>query len=200
MATPFQAVTRSGLARGELAIFVGAGGIGIHGIQIAAATGARVVALDIDGGHLEIAAAHGADAAIDVAELSSRDIRSRVKEAARELDVPSHGWKIFETSGTRAGQETAFSLLGFGATLAVVGFTMDRLEVRLSNLMAFDATAFGVWGCDPTLYPELLTWIAEGRLRIEPFIERRPLNDINATFEAAHRGELTRRVVLVPDA
>ena len=200
MATPFQAVTRSGLAEGELAIFVGAGGIGIHGIQIAAAAGAKVVAIDIDSGHLELASAHGAHVVIDGSELSTRDIRKQVKSEAKRLDVPGHGWKIYETSGTRSGQETAFSLLGFGATLAIVGFTMDRLEVRLSNLMAFDAAAFGVWGCDPTLYPELLKWIAAERLRVKPFIERRSLDDINTTFEAAHRGELTRRVVLVPGA
>ncbi len=199
MATPFQAVVRSELGDDELAVFVGAGGIGIHGIQIAAATGAKVVAIDVDPGRLELASAHGARAAIDARELSSRDLRKRVASEAEALGAPSWGWKIYETSGTRAGQEAAFSLLGFGATLAIVGFTMDRLEVRLSNLMAFDASAFGVWGSDPTLYPTLLRWIADGRLRVKPFIERRSLSEINSTFDAAHRGELAKRVVLVPD-
>jgi len=32
------------------------------------------------------------------------------------------------------------------ATLAVVGFTMDKAEVRLSNLMALHARALGNWG------------------------------------------------------
>ncbi|MDQ7007356.1 MAG: 6-hydroxycyclohex-1-ene-1-carbonyl-CoA dehydrogenase [Acidobacteriota bacterium] len=196
--TPFQAVRRSGLARGDLAVFIGAGGIGIHGVQIAAAVGATVIALDVDAAKLETARRSGAAAVIDVSGLSVKEIRKAVREEAKKLGAPGHLWKIYETSGTRPGQETAFSLLGFGATLAVVGFTMARLELRLSNLMAFDATAFGNWGCDPELYPEVLDWVGEGKIQLDPFVERRSLDEINEVFRAAHAGELTRRVVLVP--
>ena len=82
--------------------------------------------------------------------------------------------------------------------MSVIGFTMDRLEVRLSNLMAFDATMHGNWGCDPLLYPDVLSWIADGRIQVTPFVEKHPLEDINRVFDAAHRGELLKRAVLVP--
>jgi 6-hydroxycyclohex-1-ene-1-carbonyl-CoA dehydrogenase len=196
--TPFQAVRRSGLEAGDLALFVGVGGIGIHGVQIARAAGAQVIALDVDPRKLEAASAAGAGAVIDVSGLDQKAIRGRIKEEGKRLGAPAMLWKIFETSGTRAGQETAFSLLGHGATLSIVGFTMDKLEVRLSNLMAFDATLHGNWGCDPTLYPEVLSWLAEGRIRVRPFVEQHPLDEINAVFEAVHHGELARRAVLVP--
>lgn len=196
--TPFQAVKRSGLKEGDLAICIGAGGIGIHGIQIAAAAGAKVIALDIDAQKLELASAHGAHAVIDVSKLSAKEIRSQVKEDAKRIGAPKHCWKIFETSGTRPGQETAFSLLGFGAHLAIVGFTMDRLEVRLSNLMAFDAEMAGNWGCDPALYPEVLRWIAEGRIHVKPFVEKHSLAEINGVLEAAHAGKLLKRAVVAP--
>jgi 6-hydroxycyclohex-1-ene-1-carbonyl-CoA dehydrogenase len=64
--------------------------------------------------------------------------------------------------------------------------------------MAFDAQAAGNWGCDPLLYPEVLQWIAEGRLAVKPFVERHPLDEINAVLGAAHAGKLARRAVLVP--
>jgi 6-hydroxycyclohex-1-ene-1-carbonyl-CoA dehydrogenase len=80
----------------------------------------------------------------------------------------------------------------------VVGFTLAKLEVRLSNLMAFDATAQGNWGCDPTLYPEVLAWIGEGRIKVSPFVEKHPLAEINTVLGAAHAGTLKRRAVLVP--
>ncbi len=196
--TPFQAVRNSGLAEGDLAVCIGVGGIGIHGVQIAAAVGARVIALDVDEGKLATAAEHGAGAAIDVKGLSQKDIKGRVKEEARRLGAPAARWRIYETSGTRAGQETAFSLLGFGGYLAVVGFTLDKLELRPSNLMAFDATMAGNWGCDPVLYPEVLQWLADGRLQVGPFVERHPLGEINEVLEAAHAGKLSRRAVLTP--
>ena len=45
--------------------------------------------------------------------------------------------------------------------LCVVGFTMDKVEIRLSNLMAFHARAIGNWGCPPELYPQALELGAE---------------------------------------
>jgi len=198
MTTPFQAVERSGLAAGDLAICIGAGGIGIHGIQIAAAVGASVIALDIDGRKLEMADESGAHSLINVSELSIKEIKGRVKEEAKRIGAPRVGWKIFETSGTKPGQETAFSLLGFGGTLAIIGFTMARLEVRLSNLMAFDASMFGIWGCDPILYPTVLEWIGAGKIKVSPYVEKHSLEDINDVFDAAHAGKLLKRAVMVP--
>jgi 6-hydroxycyclohex-1-ene-1-carbonyl-CoA dehydrogenase len=196
--TPFQAVRRSGLAAGELAVVVGCGGIGLHAVQIAVAAGAKVVGLDVGAKRLEQASQAGAGAAIDVRGKATKEIVGAVREAAAGLGAPKHGWKIYETSGTRAGQETAFALLGFGSTLAVVGFTMDRLELRLSNLMAFDATAFGNWGCDPLLYAEVLDWIAAGRIGVSRFVRKHRLDDINDVIATAERGELVERAVLVP--
>lgn len=199
VATPFQAVRRSGLAAGDFAVCIGVGGIGIYGVQVAAATGAKVLALDVDDRKLELARAGGADATLNVRGAAVKDLRRQVRAMAEQLGGPPHCWKIFETSGTRAGQELAWALLGFGATLSVVGFTSDRLELPLSNLMAYDATAQGNWGADPVLYPELLQWIGEGRIRLTPFVEAHPLERINEVFAAAHQGGLTRRAILRPD-
>jgi 6-hydroxycyclohex-1-ene-1-carbonyl-CoA dehydrogenase len=179
-------------------VCVGTGGIGIHGVQIAAAVGAKVIALDIDDAKLETALAYGAGAVVNTRGLDFKEIKDRVKAAARELKAPGLRWRIFETSGTRAGQETAYGLLNQGAHLSVVGFTLAKSELRLSNLMAFDATAQGNWGCDAALYPEVLAWIGDGRIKVSPFVEKFGLGEINSVLAAAHAGTLKRRAVLVP--
>lgn len=198
VSTPFQAVQRSGLQQGELAIVVGVGGIGVHGVQVARAVGALVIALDVEDTKLQQATAAGAHGTYNVKGVAVKDIRKQVRDLAASIGAPAALWKIYETSGTRSGQETAFSLLGYGASLAIVGFTTERVEVPLSNLMAFDATVRGNWGADPLVYGELLDWLGAGRLQVTPYVERRALHEINDVFDDAHHGRLLKRVVLVP--
>ena len=200
ISTPYQAIRRAELAPGDLAIFVGAGGVGGFGVQIAAALGARVAAIDVDAKKLEAMAAHGAELALDASSLDFKEIRNRIRHFADEHRV--HAWRtrIFETSGTPAGQATAFGLLCPGAYLSVVGFTPKKVEIRLSNVMAFDATVQGNWGCLPELYPEVLELVLAGRVAVRPFIERRPLPDINRTFADLREHRVSRRVVLIPES
>ncbi len=194
--TPLQAVRRAGVTEGDYVVVVGTGGLGTYACQIAAASGATVVAIDIDDARLDPLVEHGAAATINVRDLSAREVRDRVREQARSLGAPGTGWKIFECSGTPAGQETAFGLLGPAGILAVVGFTRDKVTIRLSNLMAFDATAFGSWGCPPERYPEAIELVTSGRVQVLPFTRKVPLDDINDVL--ADGGHDARRTILVP--
>ncbi|HVS03316.1 MAG TPA: 6-hydroxycyclohex-1-ene-1-carbonyl-CoA dehydrogenase [Thermoanaerobaculia bacterium] len=197
VSTAYQAVRRSGLGAGDVAFVVGAGGVGSFVMQVARAMGARTVLADIRREQLDAAAACGAERTYLLA--GDRQVDRRALQAmAREWGVPSLGWRVFECSGTAAGQALAFSLLGPAATLMVVGFTPDKLSLRLSNLMAFDATVHGTWGCPPEAYPEVLELIYRGKVSLEPFIEHAPMSDLNRLLEemAAHR--LGRRMILHP--
>ncbi|HEB96656.1 MAG TPA: 6-hydroxycyclohex-1-ene-1-carbonyl-CoA dehydrogenase [Sedimenticola thiotaurini] len=196
--TPYQAVKLAQVGPGDLAVVIGVGGVGGYAVQIAHALGATVVAIDVDRDKLERLTGHGAALAIDAGESDQRAIKQRIRDFAREQGLRSTEWKIFECSGTTAGQATAFGLLTHGGHLAVVGFTMGKLELRLSNLMAFNARAQGNWGCLPEYYPEALELVLEGRVRMKPFVALHPLDRINEVFEEARRHRLTERAVLVP--
>ncbi len=199
VSTPYQAIKRSELRAGDLAIFVGVGGIGGFGVQIAAALGATVVAVDIDDDRLAMMVDYGADLALNTKQMEFRELRKAIRKLGAEHEIPSWKHKIFETSGTTAGQSTAFGLIGHGAYLSVVGFTTSKLELRLSNLMAFDATAQGNWGCPPEHYPAIVDLVLSDRVKLKPFIERRSLTSINQTFEDLHERRISRRVILVPE-
>ncbi len=198
--TPYQAVLRAGLEPGQLAVVIGVGGVGGYAAQIARARGATVVAVDVDPAKLDKMANHGASLTLDAREFDARGLRKRIQGFAAESGLSPYEWFVFECSGTAAGQQTAFGLLTHGATLCVVGFTMDKVELRLSNLMAFDARALGNWGCVPEHYGAALDLVLDGKIEIAPFVERRPLDSINEAFAAAHAHEVERRIVLVPDA
>jgi 6-hydroxycyclohex-1-ene-1-carbonyl-CoA dehydrogenase len=196
--TPYQAVVRSGLAPGGLAIVVGAGGVGGYAVQIAAAMGAKVVAIDVDAAKLAAIAPHGASLTLDASAMDFKALKKEVAGAAQKWGCPAHSWTIFECSGGTAGQETAWGLLGTTATLMVVGFTLGKLELRLSNLMAFDATVQGTWGCRTELYPDALKLVTSGRVTLKPFIERHPLASGPDVLRRVAGHEVQRRAILVP--
>jgi 6-hydroxycyclohex-1-ene-1-carbonyl-CoA dehydrogenase len=200
VSTPYQAILRSGLLAGDLAVFVGAGGVGGFGVQIAAALGAAVVAIDVKADRLEAMARHGAGATLDASLLDAKALRKKVRGQADARGIPSWRTRIFETSGTPAGQATAFGLLGHGGLLSVVGYTPKAVELRLSNLMALDATAQGNWACLPEHYPAVLDLVLTGRVAVAPFVEKRPLSSVNDVFAELHAGAALRRLVLVPEA
>jgi 6-hydroxycyclohex-1-ene-1-carbonyl-CoA dehydrogenase len=196
--TPYQAVVRSGLEAGDVAVVVGAGGVGTHCVQIAAALGAHVVAIDVSAARLDAVRGHGASLTIDASTTEFRELRRRVAAAAEEAGCAPYGWKIFECSGHPSGQETAWGLLNHTATLMVVGFTLAKTSLRLSNLMALDATVQGTWGCRPELYPEALALVTGHRIALRPFIETHPLDDGAEVLRRVADHELQRRAVLVP--
>ena len=199
LTTPYQAVKRAGVAPGSLAIVIGIGGVGGYCVQVARAFGAQVVAIDVDDTKLAAIAAHGGAAlTLNAKSHDSKSLKAAVNAFARAGGLRSTEWQIFECSGTAAGQLSAFGLLVHGATLSVVGFTMDKVEVRLSNLMAFDARALGNWGCPPEAYPAALDLVLEGKVQIAPFVEQHPLDDINRVFEAVHHRQIKKRAVMVP--
>jgi 6-hydroxycyclohex-1-ene-1-carbonyl-CoA dehydrogenase len=196
VSTPYQAIERTHLVEGDVAVFVGAGGVGGFGVQIAAARGAHVVAIDVDEKRLAQMSQHGA--ALTLLAGDPRELKKKIGAFAKERDIPTWRTFVFETSGSKAGQETAFALLGHGGFLSVVGYTPAKVELRLSNLMALDATAQGNWGCLPEHYPAIVELVLSGAVQVKPFVEHRPLSSINQTFADLHEHKVSRRVVLVP--
>jgi 6-hydroxycyclohex-1-ene-1-carbonyl-CoA dehydrogenase len=199
VSTPYQVIVKSDLQPGDLAIVIGVGGIGIYAAQLANIMGGKVIAIDIAQDKLDQLAQVGVTSTVCAAGLDVKGIKEKVKEHCRKMGGPSHSWKIYECSGTKAGQELAFALLGTAGTLSVVGFTLDKLDLRLSNLMAFDANIIGTWGCRPELYADVIKLVADGRLKLKPFTETRPMSQINTVFQEALAHKISRRAVLIPD-
>lgn len=197
--TPYEAIRRSNLGPDDVAVIVGAGGVGGFGVQIAAALGAAVVAIDVDQQRLDLAAQFGAELVLNASSTDAKSLKNAVRWIVKNSGRKGIGLKIFEMSGTPAGQVTAFGLLDHGAYLGVVGFTPKTVELRLSNLMAFDATARGNWGCPPNQYPAALRLVLEGKVALAPFVEMHALEEAPAVLEAVAKHSLKRRAILRPD-
>ncbi len=200
--TPYQAATRADLQEGDRVIVVGAaGGVGTYVVQVAKAFGTgTVIGIDIHQEKLDRSLEYGADFIINSMGKSVKDVRNEFRTLCKENGLPhNYGWKIFEVTGAKPGQEISLALLSFIGKLIWVGFSTAVNEYSLSRLMAFDAEIIGTWGCLPKHYPAALEMVLDGRIQIEPFVETRPMSTIQETFEEAHAGKLTKRIVLTPD-
>ncbi len=199
--TPFQALKRADLEPGDCLTVIGIGGVGQYVVQEAKALGAGlVIAIDVDQERLDEMRRFGADFVINADGKEIGDVVDEVKAIRRQNDLPHYGWKIFEVSGTKAGQETALKLLSFTGTLLIVGYGARHVEYHFSRLMALDAQIIGTWGCLPEYYPAVLELVRSRKIAIEPFVQTRPMSTIRETFEEIHeRGAPLKRIVLVPD-
>jgi len=198
--TPFQAAQRAALSEGDNVIVIGVGGVGQYIVQTVKALGAAtVIAVDIVASRLQTMLAYGADFVVDADGKKPAQISADVKRIRDQEGLPGFGWKIFEASGSRSGQETALDLLSFAGKLVIVGFTTAKVEYALGRLMAYDAEIIGTWGCLPEHYPRVLEMVTSEKIAISPFVLTRPMSWIREVFEQLHTTAQDRRIILTTD-
>jgi 6-hydroxycyclohex-1-ene-1-carbonyl-CoA dehydrogenase len=197
---PYQALLRARVTPGDPVVIIGAGGIGIFAVQLAAARGARVLAVDKIKSRTRRAEQYGAVAGVCTAGLPDEVARDAILEAAAADGLAPDGWKIFEMSGTPTGQALAFALLGPAGALGLVGRSTEKLPIALGRLVDLDADVFGSWGCRPQHYSAVLDLLHVGRVQIRPFVSFHPLDQVNNILMRARDEELETRAVLLPDA
>ncbi|OGP96844.1 MAG: hypothetical protein A2157_03400 [Deltaproteobacteria bacterium RBG_16_47_11] len=144
---------------------------------------------------------YGADFVISSQDKALKDLRNEFREICKKNGLEAgYGWKIFEVSGTKAGQDIALELLSFTGKLVVIGFGMAKSEYSISRLMAFDAEIIGTWGCLPEYYPIVLDMVLSKKINIAPFVETRSMSQIESVFAEVHKaGSPEKRIVLIPD-
>jgi 6-hydroxycyclohex-1-ene-1-carbonyl-CoA dehydrogenase len=201
--TPYQAAKRGSLQPGDNVIIVGVtGGVGVYMAQMAKALGAKtVIGIARNPEKLQRALKYGADFVISTQDKQIKDIRNEFREICKKNALEAgFGWKIFEVSGTKAGQDLALELLSFTGKLILIGFGMAKNEYSISRLMAFDAEMIGTWGCLPEYYPIVLDMVLTKKIDIAPFVETRPMSQIASVYDEVHKaGSPAKRIVLTPD-
>ena len=201
--TPYQASKRADLQPGDNVIIVGVtGGVGVYMAQTAKALGAKaVIGIARNPQKLQRALSYGADFVISSQDKAVKDLRNEFREICKKNGLEAgFGWKIFEVSGTKGGQDIALELLSFTGKMIVIGFGMARNEYSVSRLMAFDAEIIGTWACLPEYYPIVLDMVLSKKINITPFVEARPMSQIASVFDEVHKaGSPEKRMVLTPD-
>ena len=166
--TPYQAAKRADLQYGDRAVIIGIrGGVGKFMGLIAKALGAgTVIGIDIKD-DLEDALNMGADYVISAGGKDARAVSKEFKGLCKTNGLPSHGWKIFEMSGSVPGQNIGLSLISFLSTMIVVGYNNKKNEYSMSRLMAFEAEIKGTWAVCRSIILMCLKWPLQIKFRLQ---------------------------------
>ncbi len=198
--TPYQAAKKADLQYGDSVVIIGIrGGVGkFMGLTASALGAGTVIGIDIKD-DLEKALDMGADYVINAKEKDLKTVSDEFKNICRQNDLPRHGWKIFEVSGSIPGQKIGLDLISFLSTMILVGYNDQKVEYSISRLMAFEAEIKGTWGCLPEYYPHVLEMALKGKIPLSDLVETRPMSTIIDTFEENHKNPPDKRIVLTPD-
>jgi 6-hydroxycyclohex-1-ene-1-carbonyl-CoA dehydrogenase len=191
LSTPYHAVKNRGQVRpGDTVAVFGVGGVGINVVQIAAAVGARVIAVDQNPERLTAALSLGASEAVDA---------SRVERPEKEVRSLTGGGVdvAFEAIGKASTLEAAFASVRRGGRLCVIGYSSEVPAWPASKVMFHEMEIVGSLGCRPVDYPPLIDMIARGRLQLAPLVTARfPLERINEALDHCRQGKGIRGIVV----
>jgi threonine dehydrogenase-like Zn-dependent dehydrogenase len=134
LAIAVHAVRRSGLRAGQDAVIVGAGGIGTFITVAAAATGARVLVVDLNQERLDLAQRLGATAGLLSGSMSLED---KLDELGMDVDV------FFEVSGSAPGLASVLEAAKPGSTIVPVGIQRGEPALPLGSWTLREYTIIG---------------------------------------------------------
>jgi propanol-preferring alcohol dehydrogenase len=192
VATPYQALRRiAGLQAGDVVIVVGAGGLGLHAVQIAKALGAKVMAVDLIESHLEKAAELGAD-------ILLRPGRDPLLEVIRQATGGAGADVVIDLAGQPETLERDLEWLCPAGKLLVVGYSPNRtFAVSSMNMVLRGLQIIGCRASSRQDLTEVISWVEERK--IVPVVEETlPLSRVNEAYEKLRAGKVTGRMVMEP--
>jgi 6-hydroxycyclohex-1-ene-1-carbonyl-CoA dehydrogenase len=191
LSTPYHAVkNRARVRPGGTVVVFGCGGVGINAVQLAAAVGAYVIAVDISEKKLEWAAELGAARTLNATgvERVSKEIKKMTGGGA---DI------ALEVIGNPRTIEEAFESVRVGGRLCVVGYTHEAISVVAGKIMFKELEIVGSLGCPPGEYVPLIRMVELGRIDVTRLVTHRfPLDDIQGAFDVMKEGTSLRSIVI----
>lgn len=181
-ATAFRAVVQQGrVAAGEWVAVHGCGGVGLSAVMIAAASGARVVAVDISPGALELARAFGAAACLDATGVP--DPAAAVREltgGGAHLSLDALG-----SPATCAASVNGLRRRGRHVQVGLLPSADGTTPVPLARAIALELELLGSHGMAAHAYPGMLHLVRTGVLRPDLLVTRTiPLHAAPAALAA----------------
>lgn len=194
ISTPYHAVkNRAEVRAGDTVVAFGCGGVGVNVVQVAAAFGGVVIAVDSSDKKLEWAEKLGASYTINP---------TKVENLGKEIKKMTGGGAdiAIEAIGKPATIEAAFGTLRKGGRLVVIGYSAEDIKLSAAKIMYFEMEVRGSLGCRPVDYPKLIELCRIGKIKVKELVTQKfPLEKINDAFDLLRRhDENALRSIVIP--
>lgn len=161
-ATAYRAVVQQGrVAAGEWVAVHGCGGVGLSAVMIAAASGARVVAVDVSPGALELARKFGAMECVNAA--TTDDTAAAVRQltgGGAQLSLDALGSPV-----TCAASVNGLRRRGRHVQVGLLPSDTGTTPVPMARVVALELQLLGSHGMAAHTYPPMLELVRAGVLR-----------------------------------
>ncbi|MFE7571242.1 zinc-dependent alcohol dehydrogenase family protein [Streptomyces sp. NPDC057539] len=194
-ATAYRAVVARGRVRaGEWLGVHGCGGVGLSAVMIAVACGARVVAVDVAPGALELARTFGAEACVDATTVTGG-----VAAAVREATGGGAHVSLDALGSVATCSASVESLRPRGRHVQVGLLPSDGAAVPVNRVVALELEILGSHGMAAHAYPEMMGQVSTGRLRPDLLVNSViGLDEVPAALAALSEGSGTGITVIAP--
>ena len=194
ISTPYHAVkNRARVGPGDSVVVLGCGGVGINVVQMAAAAGGSVTAVDIVDSKLEMAKRLGAKNTINSSKKNDKIMMTEIR------DLTDGGADIcIEAIGNPKTIEMGPSTLRPGGRYVQVGYSHKAAPLNAGRLMFREIEILGALGCRPVDYPKIIEMIMLKQIQLEPVITHRfKLDDTNKAFDLLRKGVSLRSIIVM---
>lgn len=184
--TTYKAVKVSHIKPGQWIAIYGLGGLGNLALQYAKNVfNAKVIAIDVNDGQLELAASMGADLTIN----------SRNEDAAKVIQEKTGGaHAAVVTAVAKAAFNSAVDAVRAGGRVVAVGLPPEAMSLDIPRLVLDGIEVVGSLVGTRQDLVEAFQFAAEGK--VVPKVTLRPLEDINAIFKEMEQGQIRGRMVI----
>ncbi len=170
-------VRLSGLTKGEDAVVIGGGPIGVLVAMVARDTGANVVISEVNPHRLTIAEKLGFETLNPVEVDLPAEINKRTGDKGADV--------VFEVSGTQPGVDAMTAIAATRARIVMVAIHAQKPAVDMFQFFWRELQLVGVRVYEPQDYDKAIALVASGAIDAETVItDVSPLSDIQAAFEA----------------
>jgi alcohol dehydrogenase len=167
-ATAYRAVTAVGnVAPGEWLAVFGCGGVGLSVVMIAAARGARVIAVDTNPAALAMATRHGAQHTMLAGDR--HDPSDGVASQIRQLTAGGVAVTM-DAIGAESVVQTALASLKPRGRHVQLGLLPDRVQLDMSYLAFRELSWLGSHGMAAHDYPAMLELVRSGAVRPDELV------------------------------